>query len=193
MLPLYICILSLLAPTLRTVCDELGGVTNKEYEIGIQLGISRNKLQDFRRESDILSAAIDYWLKGNVTDVPISWTYLVRALESDYVDEPGLARTICSKYCHQKESENEDGKKINVLTGAEQGQLQHMADCAGSVQASSQCELSIANSSKQLKWSLSQSRKDILIVIQQLACQSVQSVRKPMKPSLPPLLQQTNC
>ena len=63
---------------------------------------------EFKQEGDILSAAVDYWLSGNVPDVPITWESVVEALESDYVGEPGCATKIRTKYC-QHENSNEKG------------------------------------------------------------------------------------
>ena len=54
---------------------------------------------EFKQEGDILSAAIDYWLSGNVADVPISWQSIVEVLESDYVGEAGRAQKIKDKCC----------------------------------------------------------------------------------------------
>ena len=59
-------------------------------------------MQEFKSEGDVLSAAIDYWLTGNIPDVPISWKYLVETLESDYVGEIGCAQKIMRKYCVQE-------------------------------------------------------------------------------------------
>ena len=86
---------------LRTLCDALGSIKTKWFEVGVQLGIPRNKLLEFKKEDDPLSAVVDYWLKGNVTDsvVPISWQSIVATLKSEYVGEPGLAERINKKYC----------------------------------------------------------------------------------------------
>lgn len=93
---------------LRIVCDELGSIKNKWQVIGIQLGIPRTKLQDFKEEDDPLSAVIDYWLRGNATEssVPISWQSIVAALKSKHVDEHGLAEQIREKYCQNVEAKS---------------------------------------------------------------------------------------
>ena len=91
--------------TLRTVCNELGEVEHKAYKIGIQLGIPRGKMVQFKQEGDILSAAVDYWLSRNISDVPITWESLVEILKSDYVGEVGCAKKIMGKYCqHDRNS-----------------------------------------------------------------------------------------
>lgn len=86
---------------LKTICDALGSIEGKWYKIGIQLGIPHNKLQEFVKDVDPLSAVIDYWLKGNVTESvsPISWDTIVTALRSQYIGEHGLAEKINKAYC----------------------------------------------------------------------------------------------
>ena len=89
---------------MRTVCNELEDVKHKAYEIGIQLGIPRSKMLVFKQEGDVLSAAIDYWLCGNVEDddIPVAWSSIVAALKSNQVGEIGHATAIAKKYCGQK-------------------------------------------------------------------------------------------
>lgn len=91
---------------LRAICNALAGIKTKWFEIGIQLGIPRSKLEEFEEKRDPLSAVVDYWLKGNVTEsvVPISWKSIVDALKSKYVGEPGLAEQI-KQTCYIEESE----------------------------------------------------------------------------------------
>ena len=100
---------------LRTICSALGSIKTKWFEVGIQLGIPRNKLLEFKEEHDPLSAVVDYWIRGNVTesDVPISWPSIVEALKSEYVGEPGLAEQISKKY-YPKEGGKEEGGKSNI-------------------------------------------------------------------------------
>ena len=78
----------------------LGSIKTKWFSIGIQLGIPRSKLLEFEEERDPLSAVIDYWLKGNVTEsvTPMSWKSIAVVLKSKYVGEPGLAEQISNKY-----------------------------------------------------------------------------------------------
>ena len=95
---------------MRTVCNELGTVKFKWFKIGVQLDIPQYVLKQFEKdEDDPLSAAVDYWLKGNVTDsdLPISWKSIVDALKSEYVGERGLAESIRKKYCLQEESKSQ--------------------------------------------------------------------------------------
>ncbi len=91
---------------MRAICDALGSIKTKWFEIGIQLGIPRNKLKEFEEERDPLSAVVDYWLRENVTEpvVPVSWKSIAAALKSKYVGEPGLAELISKKYCQQDDT-----------------------------------------------------------------------------------------
>ena len=93
---------------LRIICNVLGSIKSKWLVIGVQLGIPRNKLEEFKKEDDPLSAVIDYWLKRNVREsvVPISWQSIVAALKSVYVDESGLADEINKKYCQEEVKKN---------------------------------------------------------------------------------------
>lgn len=79
---------------LKTICNILGGISYKWFKIGVQLGIPFNTLKEYEKEDDPLSAVIDYWLKGNVSneDCPISWQTLVTVLSS--IGELGLAKQI---------------------------------------------------------------------------------------------------
>ena len=72
----------------------MGVVAHKWFKIGVQLGIPYNKLKEFEKEDDPLSAAVNYWLSGNVKEVPVSWSSIVAALESSHVGETGLANRI---------------------------------------------------------------------------------------------------
>ena len=90
---------------MRRVCNEIGGISHKWFKIGVQLDIPHHTLKKFEKEDEPLPAAIDYWLKGNVdsSDVPVSWQSIVDALDSPYVQEPGLAEKIRKKYCTQED------------------------------------------------------------------------------------------
>ena len=88
---------------LRTVCNELGEVKHKAYEIGNQLGIPLHKMKEFKQEGNLLSSSVDYWLNGNVPDVPVTWKSIVTALETDFVGELGCALKISTKYCRCQE------------------------------------------------------------------------------------------
>ncbi len=97
---------------MRTICHALGRVKSEWFTIGVQLGIPHSKLKEFKDECDPLSAVVEYWLNGNVTDqaVPISWKTIVKALKSEYVGEPGLAEEISSKYCPQEDTTKVEGQ-----------------------------------------------------------------------------------
>ena len=82
----------------RTICKELAEVENKFIKIGVQLGIPRYKLMEFKKDDDPLSAMIDYWFSGNVEGVHVSWQSIVDALQTSYVGESGLAEKIIEKY-----------------------------------------------------------------------------------------------
>lgn len=84
---------------LKNISNELSDVKYKQYKIGIQLGIRHNKLKEFETENEPFSASINYWLNGNVKEVPVSWQSIVDALSSSNVDENGLAQKIAEKYC----------------------------------------------------------------------------------------------
>lgn len=96
---------------LRNVSSELSVARYKLYQIGIQLGIPHNKLKEFEKESDPLSASIVYWLKGNVGNVPVTWQSIVDALSSPQVEEKKLSQEIAEKYCPPMEKGQ--GKLIN--------------------------------------------------------------------------------
>ena len=81
----------------------LSTAKHKWFEIGMQLGLPYHKLEEFKEKRDPLAAVIDYWLRLNVKDVPVTWRSIVDALKSDQVDESGLAKSIEEKY-HNKEN-----------------------------------------------------------------------------------------
>ena len=87
---------------LRTICEELATVKVKWSDIGLQLNIPLYKLKEFEGEKNPFASVIDYWLNGNVTDVPVTWKSIVTVLESRSVDEGGLAKTIMKKYCQSE-------------------------------------------------------------------------------------------
>ena len=87
---------------LRTICEELDTVKVKWSNIGVQLNIPYYKLQEFEEKKNPFAAVIDYWLNGNVKDVPITWKSIVTVLESRCVGERGLAQTILEKYCQSE-------------------------------------------------------------------------------------------
>lgn len=89
--------LSASSMNLRTLCNELGNVQHKAYEIGVQLGISLGKLKELKKNGNLLLESLDFWLNGN-TDVPVTWESVVNALESDFVKETGCAERIRKKH-----------------------------------------------------------------------------------------------
>ena len=92
---------------LKNILVPLESIKTKWFEIGIQLGIPRNKLKELEGEDNPLSAVIDYWLRGNVreTSVPISWKSIMAALKSEHVGHPELAEQISKKYYQKEEIE----------------------------------------------------------------------------------------
>ena len=75
----------------------------KAEKIAIELGIPFCKIEMFKKDGDFFATTMDFWLKGNIVNVPITWEYLVTSLESDYVSEIGLAVDIKKKYCQKQE------------------------------------------------------------------------------------------
>ena len=63
---------------------------------------------------DPLAAAVNYWLNGNVNDVPLSWISVVKAVNSNHVGETGLAKRISRKYCQQRGKEEDEGQAKNM-------------------------------------------------------------------------------
>ena len=96
---------------LSTICEELAKVKYKWWDIGLKLHIPYHKLKEFEKEADPLAAVINYWLNGNVENVPVTWRSIVAVLESSSVDEKGLAKTIGDKYC-QFDSPDDKGWHI---------------------------------------------------------------------------------
>ena len=89
---------------LSTICEELATVKYKWWDIGLRLHVPYHKLKEFEKEENPLAAVVNYWLKGNVKDVPVTWRSIVAALEAASVDERGLARTIREKYCPSEQT-----------------------------------------------------------------------------------------
>lgn len=90
---------------LRNLINELASVVAEYYTIGVQLGISVNKLQEFEENYSLVnrrfSAVISYWLKGNTE--PVTWESLITALESPSVGEETLANELREKYIKPRE------------------------------------------------------------------------------------------
>ena len=83
---------------LKTVCEELAEASHDWFEIGVELGIPRSKLREWRKLDDPLTAVLDYWVRGDAGGAPPSWEALAEALESP---RAALASRIRSKYCGQ--------------------------------------------------------------------------------------------
>ena len=90
---------------LKTVCNELGSVKVKSHEIGVMLGLPQHKLLEFQKGDNPLPAIADFWLRGNVEGAEVSWKSIARALASEFVGEPALAKEISQKYCQVEESQ----------------------------------------------------------------------------------------
>ncbi len=85
---------------LRVLRNLLDVVSGKWYQIGIQLGIPKHKLDEFNEKKEPIIEVLNYWLNKNVKGGdPVSWETIVKALRSRHVDEPGLATIIQEKYC----------------------------------------------------------------------------------------------
>ena len=100
---------------MNLTCSELSEVSDKYSQIGIQLGISLNKINEFERERDPLAAIVNFWLRGNVESVPVSWKSIVEALKSKHVGETGLANTISKKYCQEEERGEIKGLYASIM------------------------------------------------------------------------------
>ena len=100
---------------MREICNALARVEYKWFSIGIQLGIPPHKLKEFEKGADPLVETVDYFLKGNVESVPLSWNSIVTALKSDHVGEPALAKHLQNVYTQQgHEPQQGAAKGINV-------------------------------------------------------------------------------
>ena len=86
---------------MREICNALAKVKYKWFSIGIQLGIPPHKLKEFEKGADPLVETVDFFLKGNVEGVPLSWYSIVTALKSDHVGEPALAKYLQNVYTQQ--------------------------------------------------------------------------------------------
>lgn len=64
---------------------------------------------------DPLAAAVDYWLKGNVENVSISWKSVAEALDSSFVGESGLAKRIRLAHCTQRKVDEGKAEYISII------------------------------------------------------------------------------
>ena len=88
---------------MKALCNELENVAYKAEKIAIQLGIPLSKIEMFKKDGDFFATTMDFWLKGNIANVPITWEYLVTTLESKHISEIGLAADIKKNYCQKQE------------------------------------------------------------------------------------------
>ena len=93
---------------LGTICEELATVKYKWRDIGLKLRVPYHRLKEFEKDSNPLMEVINYWLNGNVEDVPVTWRSLVAVLESSTVDERGLAKTFMKKYCPSEQQKGQE-------------------------------------------------------------------------------------
>lgn len=100
---------------LKTICNVFARIRFKWLEIGIQLGISRNKLLEFENVKDPLSAVVDYWLNGNIEESvsPFTWEFIVEVLKSKHVDAPGLAEMVRKQYL-ENITEDDKGQLLQI-------------------------------------------------------------------------------
>ena len=100
---------------MREVCNALATVKYKWFSIGVQLGIPRHKLKEFEKEANPLVETVDYFLRGNVEGVPLSWDSIVTALKSSFVLEPALARRIQRMYSGKEHESDKSAAKGTIL------------------------------------------------------------------------------
>ena len=86
-----------IAPSLKTLLNELVPVRHMWRKICIQLNIPWNKLLEFEKFEDPFTECLDYWLDGN-TDVPITWGSVVAALESPDISQNLIAERLRKKW-----------------------------------------------------------------------------------------------
>ena len=83
-----------------SITNEFGSVIDKWFQIGVQLGVSEAKLHqieaNYRTVERCFSEMISFCLNGN-TRVAVSWKSLIDALESQFVNEKGLANQLREK------------------------------------------------------------------------------------------------
>ena len=53
-------------------------------------------MASFKKEDEPLREIIDYWLKGNINDKPVTWQTIITTLRD--IEEPKLADKIKAKY-----------------------------------------------------------------------------------------------
>ena len=86
---------------LDLLTQELTGVKQKWYEIGVDLGHSSSTLDKIHRESTDLGDCLLELFKYDLEEYPGSttWRNIVDALRSPDVGDPQLADQLEAKYC----------------------------------------------------------------------------------------------
>ena len=73
---------------------------DKWFRIGVQLGVGESKLRqigaDYHTVDMCFAEVISFWLNGN-TQVAVTWKSIIDALESQFVNEKGLANKLREK------------------------------------------------------------------------------------------------
>ena len=70
---------------------------------------------EFEKGADPLVETVDYFLKGNVEGVPLSWDSIVTALKSDHVGGPALAKHLQIVYTQQGREPQQDAAKGKII------------------------------------------------------------------------------
>ena len=81
---------------LKTVLEELAGISSKWEGLGIQLEVSPGQLATFKESTDPLMEVLKVWMKG-IKPKP-TWRGLIKALKSKTVGEKQLADKLGKKY-----------------------------------------------------------------------------------------------
>ena len=96
--------MSLSIDDLKVLQEKLFGVSQKWYNIGLQLFLNADTLDNIRSNcgsstQDCLLEVLKVWLR-KVNPYP-TWKAVVGALESVVVGEPKLAQNLADLYCKQ--------------------------------------------------------------------------------------------
>ena len=86
---------------LAAVRRALFDIHPKWYNIGLELGLVASTLDAIRSQfsdpADCVTEMCSKWLKG--THPPPTWDNLIKAVESPYVGDKGLAQKLRKTYC----------------------------------------------------------------------------------------------
>ena len=81
---------------MKELSKALMKVDNRWYDFGLNLGIPRRILDQYRLQPGPLNAVIEFWHRGNVDGgPPVTWQSVVDTLRR--IDEIGLAKELQSK------------------------------------------------------------------------------------------------